>query len=404
MWTDIKFETMGENLSSEDLLQFQMALNRKLSHVLSHIKDAQIIDISADKILNVESVFSQTIVTETLYADKGYIAELTVDQLDTSTKVAKYLANDTSDVNYIRVFEQNIEFIEAKTNGINGEQLTDRDGNLIYWIDESNKGVTLEETPYPVMIFIYTELVKQKFAFEEIDGLYTPVVQMGAGSGVGDNGKAFLYKGLDGLSIEYVKNDGNKNFINITEDGIEMSPNIIAFPNTSNGTSLNITNETTLDGLSVNAFSNTRASFNVLINATSSVPMNVTLTARVDAEVFQTTYKHFSGAYKDQIFMTGVLPVLAFGERTVDFVITVDTGTLTVDEGDYSLSLIVRQGVTTEAPPFPTANTFDNVESDVVSAIDDVVVVMSTPINVLELESVDYDDVVVEDETEVNIV
>ncbi|MGI6318458.1 MAG: hypothetical protein ACOX1J_07030 [Dethiobacteria bacterium] len=44
----------------------------------------------------IDYVVSDITFTQILYAEKGNISELTVDQLDTSTMVAKYLASDTS--------------------------------------------------------------------------------------------------------------------------------------------------------------------------------------------------------------------------------------------------------------------------------------------------------------------
>lgn len=60
-----------------------------------------------------ENIISNTFITQSLTATKGYIAELTVDQLDTSDKIANYLAGDTSDVNYIKIQNQVVEFITA---------------------------------------------------------------------------------------------------------------------------------------------------------------------------------------------------------------------------------------------------------------------------------------------------
>ncbi|MDD4876384.1 MAG: hypothetical protein PHQ86_04545 [Dehalococcoidales bacterium] len=54
------------------------------------------------------------VITPNLYAEKGYISELTVDQLETSNKVQKYLNGDTSDVNFIRIVGQVVQFITAK--------------------------------------------------------------------------------------------------------------------------------------------------------------------------------------------------------------------------------------------------------------------------------------------------
>lgn len=62
---------------------------------------------------NIDIVVSNTIITQTLAAEKGNIAELTVDQLDTSDKVQNYLSENKADVNYIKAYDQHIEFITA---------------------------------------------------------------------------------------------------------------------------------------------------------------------------------------------------------------------------------------------------------------------------------------------------
>lgn len=60
------------------------------------------------------------VITPNLYAGKATISELTVDQLDTSTKVQKYLNEDSSDVNYIRIAGQVIQFVTASVASIYG--------------------------------------------------------------------------------------------------------------------------------------------------------------------------------------------------------------------------------------------------------------------------------------------
>ena len=89
---------------------------------------------------------SNTFITQTLAAETAYIAQLTVDQLETSTKVQNYLNEDTADVNYIKIFEQYIQFITASTDGSETEQVKDRHNNDLYWIDDTFKGTTTNVT------------------------------------------------------------------------------------------------------------------------------------------------------------------------------------------------------------------------------------------------------------------
>lgn len=170
----------------------------------------------------IDFVVSNTIITQTLAAETGYIAQLTVDQVETSTKVKNYLNNNTADVNYIKIFEQYIQFVTASTDGSDTEQVTDRNGSLLYWIDDDNKETTLEETDYPVMIYVYEELVKAEFAFESDGTNYVPKITLGTGDGVtGNSAKAEIYKGQSGFELNYYKsNTGELRQIRLDNDGV----------------------------------------------------------------------------------------------------------------------------------------------------------------------------------------
>lgn len=260
--------------------------------------------LSAD-IINALSV----LITPNLYAEKATISELTVDQLDTSTKVQNYLNNDTSDVNYIRVAGQITQYITAlvasiygarRTNsdswdmtadqqidtyyagaavdnatgnytmsggatmdaysaynagriyrainatsyykligidglgfvyydvytvstiGVNYEQLKNRKGELLYWIDETHTSAAADETDYPVYAYVYNELVKMELSFEEVDGVQTPTITMGAGSGIENRMKAYLFKDTVGAVLRYVTSAGVVQDIRNGENGIEF--------------------------------------------------------------------------------------------------------------------------------------------------------------------------------------
>jgi hypothetical protein len=154
------------------------------------------------------TLVSNVFITNILSAQKGYIAELTVDQLDTSKKVQLYLDSDTSDDNYVRIADKSIELVTASTDGLTTEQVTDRSGASLYWTDDTHVEITTEETEFPVLIYVYTELVKWKLSFELIDDVYVPIMTVGAGEGEGDNEKFFLFKGPDGPVQRYVTTDG----------------------------------------------------------------------------------------------------------------------------------------------------------------------------------------------------
>lgn len=168
-----------------------------------------------------QTIVSNSVVTKSLYAERGDIAQLTVDWLSTSKKVAKFLNDDTSDDNYIEVHEQGIELKTAsvvKSAGVAvTEHLKDRYGKFLYWskdisyaeIKDGNPYVNgkqvymdTEETEYPVRVYSYSVTTKMKIDFETVDGSIVPKITMGTvsitDSDVTVNGVSF--SSIDSLS------------------------------------------------------------------------------------------------------------------------------------------------------------------------------------------------------------
>lgn len=171
---------------------------------------------------DIDFIINNTFITQNLYAEYGRIAKLSVSELDTSwKKITNYLINDTSDVNYIRIHEKYMDWITASTNGEDEEQVTDIDGNPLFWRDATKTGMTLTDTGYPVLIYKYVESTKFQMTFEDEE---PHAVKMTFGQGYGyenpNAGRGVMYKDADGLKIQYTQASGNLIEIKLGEDGI----------------------------------------------------------------------------------------------------------------------------------------------------------------------------------------
>ena len=141
------------------------------------------------------------IITPNLYAEKATISELTVDQLDTSDKVKKYLSSDTTPDNFQRIYDQYHELVTASTDGLeeNKIQAVNRNGDKLYWTDETHTAATTDETDFPVWTYNYTEQIKWKvFFYEHSEGLYVPAMKWGAGTPSDENRDSCLMYKLEG--------------------------------------------------------------------------------------------------------------------------------------------------------------------------------------------------------------
>lgn len=145
-----------------------------------------------------QTIVSNSVVTKSLYAERGDIAQLTVDWLSTSKKVMKYLAKDTTDDDYIEIHEQGIELKTASVVMSGKEPLTeelfDRNGRALYWQKDityaeiidgfpyvNGKQIYMdnEVTDYPVRVYQYKVTTKMLIDFEMKNGTNVPKITMG---------------------------------------------------------------------------------------------------------------------------------------------------------------------------------------------------------------------------------
>ncbi len=188
------------------------------------------------------TVQAKNVITNMLNAAYGNVANLTVDKLRTDYKRAQnYIKGDTSDLNYIYIHDEQIEFITAVVSGTEGILFTS-DGKQLYWTDSTHTALTFEATTTQVInnqqittqnekvyVYPYTEYNKGHIQFESVisAGVETvqPVFTLGTGDSNG-NGKAYLLKGADCLELTYIsRTDGAKYGIKIYDTGLMQTAN-----------------------------------------------------------------------------------------------------------------------------------------------------------------------------------
>ena len=212
-------------------------------------------DYVFDGALGADAIF-----TESLYAELGYVAELTVDRLTTSRRVRKYLLGDTSDDNYVHIQDNYIRLItgsvisatvldteegqhmltqsglylateESDTHLV--VQVINRYGDRLYWqrepvmvtadgypLDENRKQIysTTNPTDWPVLSYAYLEQIKSEYAFRSDGQYYEPEIVLGAGDENG-NSKGYIHKSQTGLLMRYVSSQGKNVDITFGDDG-----------------------------------------------------------------------------------------------------------------------------------------------------------------------------------------
>jgi hypothetical protein len=154
---------------------------------------------------------TNTYITNELYVNYGYIADLLVNRLRTDwDRAQRYEAGLSTPINYISIQDEQLRFISGVSDG-SSSQLS-FDGVPYYWTDATRTRLTSNITSHPAYAYDYTELVKLAFEFREItlangEAAVMPVLILGAGTGSGENGKAMIYKDSSGLRLKYSTED-----------------------------------------------------------------------------------------------------------------------------------------------------------------------------------------------------
>lgn len=236
-------KTDGENVVGEAILNSDTFAMRAL--IDGQWVDCIYFDAAAGRYrLAGNVIIDGGLTVETLYAERGDIAELTVDWLDTSRKISRYLTQDTSMDNHIVAHGQSIKMITATVKvGDDGQplttQLSNRYGKPLYWqedisgatiqdgypyVDGNQIMTTTDDTGYPVIVYQYHNSTKREMSFDT-SAARIPFDSYGSGFGDAtdrDRGKGFIQKGLNSFDIWFLTDAGEKNGIFIGNKFVEI--------------------------------------------------------------------------------------------------------------------------------------------------------------------------------------
>ncbi len=223
-------ELEGYGSTEEKLTALQNYLFLLLENLRYTLRNLNAENFNAAELQNwIETLRAGSVVADELSADYGTVAALTVDRLRTDwARARRFLAGDTSELRYLSIHDEQLDFISAATDGTRSMQLT-VDGRRFWWQDEGHAAMTCrKETGLPVMVYVYEELVKASFRFTHVEqnGVETavPLLRFGAGlprseDPTGTWGRGHIVKSTDSMELVYRTTRGEDVGLWLRDDG-----------------------------------------------------------------------------------------------------------------------------------------------------------------------------------------
>lgn len=233
-------EIAGEAIFNSDVLAMRAVIDGVMKDCIYFDTASQKYRLSGDVLID-GSVQSDAVVTDALYAEQGDIAQLTVDWIDTSKRVQKYLNKDTSSDFHFVGHDTTIEFIRSDVimsgSTPQTEQMQNRYGNLLYWqkdisnaeivdgypyVENLRVYITEEDTGFPVMVYQYNNHVMRQISFQQDpeSGNWFPTDLYGMGvDEQGLNGRGKILKTTGGFELTYTTTAGVVTGVYMRDDG-----------------------------------------------------------------------------------------------------------------------------------------------------------------------------------------
>ena len=235
---------VGEAVLNSDVLAMRAWINGEMRDCIYFDTVAGKYRLSGDVIID-GSVSSDATITDALYAEQGDISQLTVDRVETSDKIKRYLNRDSTPLHFIRIEGLALQFIIANVSMDGGvpetEQLVSRYGYPVWWqkdvssatikdgypyVGDERVYTTEDNTGFPVLVYKYNEGIARQIYFEHdaATGFYFCTETFGQGSGVSaTTGKTlnqgFMQKSDTNFFLKYRTSNNKEIGIQMNDDG-----------------------------------------------------------------------------------------------------------------------------------------------------------------------------------------
>ncbi len=245
---DLDYKVVGYTRSlTKDDDTYELGERKKDFADIQEIVSQEVANVAPDMI--VEVIEKEVISAKTAHILNAWVRDLNVEYLETNFDALDTRKTPPIDYkrNCIRIQDERIYYITQGLSTTEVQDYMNKDGCQIYYtaIDEHPQAYNYFTLTDPRSIYpdlsdeqvegfkvkirkIESESIKASFEFGETgeDVIY-PMMVWGVGtdtSGTTDNGKGFIFKGLDGLVLRYVTSGGDKHEIKLGENGIEGLP------------------------------------------------------------------------------------------------------------------------------------------------------------------------------------
>ncbi|SCW57435.1 hypothetical protein SAMN04487970_101699 [Paenibacillus tianmuensis] len=222
-WIKKFYAGLDGKLYAEDLMAIRLRILSDKGDMLIDGND-RVLYLNKFDIRGANTITAEHIVTNTITADDGYIASLTVDHLKTLPKDA----NVGDYVDYIDIKKNEARWITGKVKS--KDQAKDSKGNKLYWKDADKKYLTTEVTSHVAYNYDLDYSDKLKFAFKDSGIASYPYSVWGAGDGFientpdyRDSARGYLYKTSTEFIFRYnASGNGDLREVKLYDLGVDI--------------------------------------------------------------------------------------------------------------------------------------------------------------------------------------